>query len=399
MNIRKAYKFKLKTNEEIEQKFNIYSSHSRFLWNKVLAINKFKLENKHKMFWYYESSYWLTRWKKSDEYGFLKECASHILQQKLKDLEKAFKDCFDKKQPLKRFPKFKKKHESNSFRFPEGFKFDNRRVYLPKIGWVGFFKSQEIVGKPKNVTITKSVDGWFMSVQVETVVNANSKATTSVGIDLGVKQFVTCSDGEVEKPKNPGKTNKDKMAKLQRRLARMVKFSSNWRKQKLKISKLHNKIKNTRHDFLHKTSTKLSEKHAIIFCEDLKISNMTRSAKGDLEKPGKNVKAKSGLNRVILDQALGEFVRQLEYKSLWNGNDVLKVDPKYTSQRCSDCGFKDKENRKTQEHFECLECGLKMNADLNAAKNIKAAGLAALACGELVLANSVKQEPKAVKAA
>jgi putative transposase len=394
MNIRKAYKFKLKTDVNIERKLNVFSGHARFAWNKVLAMCVSRLEQKQNIYWYNESAYWLTLWKQSEEYGFLKECHSQVLQQKLKDLEKAFKDCFDKKQPLKRLPRFKKKHQSNAFRYVQGFKFDNRRVYLPKIGWVGFFKSQEIVGTPKNITISKGANGWYMSVQVETAVNAESKATSAIGIDLGVKQFVTCSDGLVVAPVNSGKINKTKLAKLQRNLARKVKFSNNWRKQKLKVSKLHTLIKNTRHDFLHKTSTQLSKNHAIIFVEDLKIINMSKSAKGDMESPGKNIKAKSGLNRVILEQAWGEFVRQLEYKCQWQGNDVIKIDPKYTSQKCSGCGFTHKDNRKTQELFKCLVCGLELNADLNAALNILAAGLVAIACGESALAVSMKQEPQ-----
>ncbi|VAW49105.1 Mobile element protein [hydrothermal vent metagenome] len=397
MNIRKAYKFKLKTTDGIEQKFNIFSGHTRFVWNKVLAMSITRLENKQNIFWYNESAHWLTLWKQSEDYGFLKECHSQVLQQKLKDLDKAFKDCFDKKQPLKRLPRFKKKHQSNSIRFPAGFKFDNRRVYLPKIGWVGFFKSQDIVGTLKNVTISKGANGWFMSVQVETTVIAKSKATTAIGVDLGVKQFVTCSDGLVVAPVNSGRANKTKLAKLQRNLARKVKFSNNWRKQKLKITKLHSKIKNTRHDFLHKTSNELSKNHAIIFVEDLKISNMSKSAKGDLENPGRNVKAKSGLNRVILEQAWSEFVRQLEYKSQWQGNEVHKVNPKYTSQKCSCCGYTDKANRKTQEFFNCLVCNHEENADINASKNILAAGHAVLACGEDALATSMKQEPQLLK--
>lgn len=141
MKIRKAFKFKLKTTADIEQKLNIFSGHTRFVWNKALAMCIHRLENKHNISWYGESCFWLRLWKQSDEYSFLKECHSQVLQQKLKDLDKAFKDCFDKKQPLKRLPRFKKKHHSNAFRYAQGFKFDNRRVFLPKIGWVGFFKS------------------------------------------------------------------------------------------------------------------------------------------------------------------------------------------------------------------------------------------------------------------
>ena len=184
---------------------------------------------------------------------------------------------------------------------------------------------------------------------------------------------------------------------MQHQLAKKKKFSQNWRKQKARIGKLHLKIKNSRHDFQHKTSTALSKNHALIVVEDLKVVNMSKSAKGTIEQPGSNIRAKSGLNKAILDQGWSEFVRQLEYKAHWQGYQVHKVNPRYTSQRCNECGHTEKDNRVSQSDFECQACGHKANADVNAAKNILAAGLAVLACGEAALAASVKQEPQLTK--
>jgi putative transposase len=127
----------------------------------------------------------------------------------------------------------------------------------------------------------------------------------------------------------------------------------------------------------------MCKNHATIIIEDLKIKNMSKSAKGDIEHPGKNVKAKSGLNRSILDQGWGEFKRQIEYKQKWFGGRVIKVSARYTSQKCSRCFYIDSENRKSQESFACVECGFKENADLNAAMNILAAGQSVIACGEI----------------
>ena len=121
-NIRKAYKFRLKTNRDIENKLSRFCGSARFLWNKSLAMNLERLENKQSMLWYNELAFWLTLWKQSDEYSFLKECPSQVLQQKLRDLERAFGDCFDKHQPLKRMPVFKKKGSGDGIRFPQGFK-------------------------------------------------------------------------------------------------------------------------------------------------------------------------------------------------------------------------------------------------------------------------------------
>lgn len=129
MKIIKAFKCKLKTNTQQEQKLSEVSGCTRFVWNKFLALNLDRLNNKHKMLWYNEMSFWLTLYKSSTEYSFLKDCPSQVLQQKLKDLEKAFKDCFDKKQPLKRMPKWRKKTLHNSFRYPQGFKVNGNRVF------------------------------------------------------------------------------------------------------------------------------------------------------------------------------------------------------------------------------------------------------------------------------
>ena len=167
----------------------------------------------------------------------------------------------------------------------------------------------------------------------------------------------------------------------------------NWRKQKARIQKIYSKITHIRRHFLHQVSTYLSKNHAMIVVEDLKITNMSRSAKGTEQMPGHHVKAKSGLNKSILDQGWGEFKRQLEYKLTWLGGLFLKVSPKHTSQKCHVCGHTEKANRLSQSGFVCLACAHSANADVNAAKNILAAGYAVLACGEIGLPNSVKQEP------
>ena len=180
----------------------------------------------------------------------------------------------------------------------------------------------------------------------------------------------------------------------QRQLSRKVKFSNNWQKQKRKIQRLHSCIANIRRDYLHKVTTAVSKNHAMIVIEDLKVSNMSKSAAGSVSQPGRNVRAKSGLNRSILDQGWYEMRRQLEYKQLWRGGQVLAVPPAYTSQRCACCGHTAKENRLSQSKFRCQACGYTANADVNGARNILAAGHAVLACGEMVQSGRpLKQEP------
>ncbi|MEE9463886.1 MAG: transposase, partial [Bacteroidales bacterium] len=164
--IRKAYVIHLKTNDEIEAKLSRFCGSGRFLWNKCLALNLDRLEKGQPLLWYNELAFWLTLWKRSDEYCFLKECPSQALQQKIRDLDRAFSDCFDKTQPLKCLPVFKRKGKGDNIRFPQGFKIVGRRIFLPKIGWIGFYKSRSISGKVKNITISKKGERWHASIQV-----------------------------------------------------------------------------------------------------------------------------------------------------------------------------------------------------------------------------------------
>lgn len=378
---RKAYKFKLKTSREIEKRCSQFSGCCRFVWNKALALNLTRLEAKQPLLWYNELAFWLTFWKKTEEHGFLKDCHSQVLQQTLKNLDRAFKDGFDKKQSKKRIPKFKHKFRSEGFRYPQGFKIENRRVFLPKIGWAGFYKSRKIEGKPKNLTVSREADGWYFSVQTEIEIEDPVHPSISmVGIDLGISRFATLSNGETIQPLNALKKERNKLANAQRKLARQKKKSNNWKKQKKRIGNIHRKIRNSRNDFLHKTSTAISKNHAVVFVEDLRILNMSNSAKGTSDEPGSCVRAKTGLNRSILDQSWGFFRSQLEYKTAWYGGEVRVVNPKYTSQKCPNCQKIDPENRKTQSEFVCRSCSYENHADLVGAMNVLAAGLAVMAC-------------------
>ena len=284
----------------------------------------------------------------------------------------------------------------DGFRFPEPkhIQVKHKKIKLPKLGWIKFYQSRAIDGNIKNATVTHSAGHWYVSIQVELDIGTPAHTGTSaIGIDMGINKYVALSTGAYEDPINPFKKYQDKLAQAQQRLSKKKKFSENWKKQKKRIQKIHSKIAHVRKDFQHKLSTKLSNSHAMIVVEALKIGNMSRSASGTLDDPGKNVKAKSGLNKSILDQAWGEFKRQIGYKLVWKGGIYLEVPAPYTSQTCSVCGEKDKASRQSQERYVCTSCGYEANADINAAKNILAAGHAVLACGEDALATSMKQEP------
>lgn len=404
MSTRKSYKFRLKTNPEIESSLWQYAGHCRFVWNYFWNLNRKRLERGERIISYYEEmDFWSKILKQSDEYSFLKEVPAHLIQQKLKDLAKAYKDGFDKKQPNKRLPTVRKRQLHSSFRFPapKQFEINNKRIKFPKIGWIGFHKSQEIDGEIKNITITQHSGHWYASINVlieqDTIYPANDLA---IGIDVGIAKFATCvSDrGEVVyEPINSYRSLEKNLAKQQRKLKNKKKFSNNWIKQNRKIQKIHSKIANIRNDYLHKISTEISKNHAMIFIENLKVANMSKSSKGTDEKHGKNVKAKSGLNKSILDQGWHKFRTQLQYKSDWNGGQLIAVDPKYTSQKCACCGHKHKDNRQSQSKFECTSCGYQANADINAARNILAAGHVVLACGAGSLDATLKQEPLGIR--
>jgi len=394
LKIRKAYKVQFKTNNNIENNLVRYCGSARFLWNKCLAMNLERLEKRQPVLWYNELAFWLTVWKRSEEYGFLKECPSQVLQQKLKDLERAFMDCFDKSQPLKRVPVFKKRGLNDGIRFPQGFKIVGRRIFLPKIGWIGFYKSQSVSGKIKNITVSRKGDRWYASIQVEqTIENAKHPSDSEIGIDTGIKCFAAFSDGTIVEGVNSFRNHEDRLSREQRKLSRKKKGSNNWKKQKRKIAKLHHTIANVRSDFLHKLSTNISENQAKVYVEGLQIRNMSASAKGTIEEPGRNVKAKSGLNKSILDQGWFEFRRQLDYKLFWMGGMLAEVNPRHTSQRCSCCGHRAKENRVSQDVFRCQVCGHEENADVNAAKNILTVGQTEIIACQANRISGRQQEP------
>lgn len=337
---------------------------------------------------------WLIGWKASPDTQWLKEAPSQPLQQSLKDLERGYKNFFQKRAA---FPRFKKRGQNDAFRYPQGVKLDqgNSRIFLPKLGWIRYRNSREIIGKVKNVTVSQLCGKWYISIQTEyEVADPAHNSTTMVGLDAGVAKLATLSDGTIFEPVNSFKSNQKKLARLQREMSRKVKFSNNWKKAKRKVQNLHSRIGNLRRDYFHKVSTTISKNHAMIVIEDLKVANMSKSAAGTVSQPGRNVRAKSGLNRSILEQGWYELRRQLEYKQLWRGGQVLAINPAYTSQKCACCGHVSKENRQSQSQFECLECGYTENADINGARNILAAGHAVLACGEMVQSGrSMNQEP------
>ncbi len=310
------------------------------------------------------------------------------MQQTLKDLERAYKNFFAKRAD---FPRFKKKGRSDSFCFPQGFKLDqaNGRLFLPKLGWLRYHNSRDVLGTVKNITVSLSGGKWYASIQTGREVEQPIPQGGEVGIDMGVARFATLSDGTYYAPLNSFQPNEPALRRAQRSMGRKVKFSNNWKKAKARVQRIHSRIGNARRDFLHKTTTTISKNHAMVCIEDLQVRNMSKSAAGTVEQPGKNVRAKSGLNKSILDQGWSEFRRQLDYKLEGNGGWLVAMPPQYTSQTCPCCGHILSENHQTQAQFLCVKCGFKDNADVVGATNILRAGHARLTGDHKMATNTV----------
>lgn len=353
-----------------------FSGACRFVYNRALAVQKERHERGEKRLGYAGLCRLLTEWRNSPDTAWLAEAPVHPLQQALKDLERAYASFFAKQAS---FPRFRKKGRSDSFRYPDPkqIKLDqgNGRLFLPKLGWVRYRNSRNVLGEVRNATIRLSGGKWFVSIQTEREVERPIPRGGAVGIDVGIARFATLSDGASYAPLNSFKRHETRLRKAQQALSRKVKFSSNWRKAKARVQRIHARIANVRRDFMHKASTAISKNHAIVFIEDLQVRNMSKSAAGTAEAPGKNVRAKSSLNKAILDQGWFEFRRQLEYKLAWNGGRLIAVPPRNTSRTCPACGHVSADNRQNQARFCCVECGFEENADLVGAINILSRGM------------------------
>jgi len=300
----------------------------------------------------------------------------HALQNALRDLDDAFSRFFKK---LCGHPTPRKKFKNDSFTLPAEdveFKRLNKRhgaIKLPKIGWVRFRGYRPLGGDLRSVTFRRKAGEWFVSVLWQKKRPDPSKSTDDpIGIDRGVAVFAATSVGQLIDPVNAFDGIRDKLAKLQQRLARKVKFSSNWHKLKAKISRLRMHEANVRKDFLHKEATGLAKSHGVYRLEKLRVRNMTASAAGTVEEPGKNVAQKSGLNRSILDQGWGMFATFLSYKEQERGGRVEFTPAPYTSLRCPapGCGHTHANNRPTRDWFCCEVCGYEGHADVVGAINV-----------------------------
>ena len=405
------YSFELKLNTTQRSFLSQTAGAVRFVWNHFLAEQKAIQESRNTIYHqnkerieqgldpipqqpllsFNDCCKALTALKRAEGTQWLKQPIAQALQQTLRDQDRAIRESFKNG---KGFPRFKSRDHGDSFRLPQPKKEDideaNARVFVPKLGFVRYRKSRDMAeGLVRQVTIKRDGTKWF--VVITKLINYTPMQTLAgeCGIDLGIAQTVTTSDGKVYQIDTDRiKVIEKQIAQKQRALSHnyearrqlakcglaqafdKTKPSRKRRRLKAQIQKLYQKLRNIRKDFCQQTANTIARTVGMVYVEDLKIRNMTASAKGTVEEPGRGVKQKSGLNKAMLRFSPHQLVSSLEWALLKHGGYVTKVNPAYTSQTCPSCGHCEKENRPTQAEFKCRQCGYANNADVVGAINV-----------------------------
>jgi len=380
MLLRKGYKYRLKPTDAQCSLCAQHAGACRFLYNRGLEQRKTVYEQEQKSVTYVQQANELVSLKKQEPTSWLATPHSQVLQQALKDLDKAFENFFRNLKMGRKpgFPRFKCKGEHDSFRYPQGVRVEGDQVYLPKIGWVSFRKSRDIQGKIKQTTVTREGDHWYVAFSTEEEVQDPPpmpiREERAVGIDMGLKRFATLASGSENQPTyidNPRffKHHLPRLRILSRRLSRKKKGSHNRFKAKKQLAKLHAKIRRCREDFAHKLSTMIVKSHDIICVEGLDIAHLLEEAP-------------RSMSRSIADASWRLFLRQLEYKAKALGKRFVATGRYFPStQMCSGCHAKQPMELKDR-HYRCSRCALVIDRDLNSAILEKAAGMTVLkACG------------------
>ncbi|MEU0567461.1 transposase [Nonomuraea sp. NPDC005983] len=375
--MRTAYKVRVYPTPEQAAVLNRTFGCVRLVWNKTLAWRHHRYRADGAKTSYAQSDRYLTELKRDPEFGFLFDVSSVPLQQTLRHQYTAFVNFFAARA---RYPRFKSRHGKQSATYTRSaFRWKNGRLFLAKMDApIEFVWSWPEVDpatlNPTTVTVSRDPDGrWHASLAVETADTTagepgQAPATGSaVGVDLGVKDFAVLSTGERIANARLLERKAKNLARYQRRMARKQRGSNNRNKARAKVARAHTKVRDARADFLHKTSARLVREHDLIVIEDLAVQNMVRNRR---------------LARVISDCGWGEFRRQLHYKTAKHGRHLIVIDRWYPSSKtCSACGHLLAELSLSTRTWHCPSCGTRHDRDINAAKNILAAGQAVSACG------------------
>lgn len=374
--MRKTYKYRIYPNKETERKLFWTLNRCRELYNAALSERKDAYKYAGKSISYYAQQNDLPEIKHEIRPEY-QDIASHVLQDVLNRLKKAFENFFRRCQNGENpgYPRFQGRNRYDSFTYPDGagWKFDGHYLHLTKIGKAKVKLHRPLTDKIKTITIKREVDEWYVTFSCE--VPEPEKLPVSyedVGIDLGVTHLATLSNGEmIEHPRYYRKTQKT-LEKWQQSLSRKKRGSHRREKARKLVAKAHRKIARQRKDFQHKASRKMVDRYQVLVFEDLQTSNLTRKPKPKQDENGtylpNGAGAKGGLNKSILDAGWGTFVTMCSYKAAYAGRTLIKIDPKFTSQVCSGCGQVRKKD--LSERWHSCDCGTELDRDVNAAINI-----------------------------
>jgi putative transposase len=372
MDIKLAYRFRFYPTPGQEVILARTFGCARFAYNHMLRLRTDAWYQRQERVGYHETSAALTALKKTPEHAWLNEVSSVPVQQALRHLQTAFANFFARRA---KYPDFRRKDGVQSAEYTtSAFKWDGVSLKLAKMDAPLAIRWSRTIpkgAKVTTVTVSKDTAGrYHVSMRCDDVVAARPKAQSQVGIDLGLTHFAILSTGEKIAAPNAFRRNEARLARLQRRLAKKQKGSANRKKTKLKVARMHARTADSRRDFLHKLSTRLINENQVIAIESLSVKNMQKNR---------------SLAKSISDASWSEFVRQLEYKAQWYGRTLVGIDRWYpSSKRCSDCGHTVARMPLNVRSWTCPECGSIHDRDINAARNVLAAGLAVSAHGESV---------------
>jgi putative transposase len=366
--VNRAYRYRFYPTDEQKKQLAHSFGCSRFIYNRFLKVRADAYYEKQERINYHKTSEILTELKKNENFSWLKDVSSVVLQQTLRDLDKAFTNFFSRRA---KYPKFKKKNSCQSVRYAKsGFSFSNGILTIAKnkdplnVRW-----SRNFSGAPSSVTISKDCAGrYFVSFAVEEPVFSLPKTEKIIGIDVGIKDVCVTSNGT--RSGSPQYTRKYEriLTKRQRELSKKVKGSKNRAKAKLAVAKVHAKISDSRNDFNNKLTTKLISENQAIAVESLNVKGMQKNR---------------NLAKSIADSSWGDFFRKLKYKAEWYGRELLEIDRWFpSSKRCNCCGYIKNGLKLSDRVWECPSCKKMLDRDVNAAKNILTVGLAGIAFGE-----------------